>query len=166
MTFDATTPAGIRAMERLATERIGWLTSVTPDGQPQASAVWFLWEDGEVLVFSHRRAPRNGNIEDNPRVAFNLHTDPGGGDYLSMEGTARLDPDGTPVSSQNAPYLAKYASMIGTARFESEHPPSSEVPAYQAKYREMIEGYGWTPQWFDGEYPVVLKITPTRWRFG
>ena len=30
----------------------------------------------------------------------------------------------------------------------------------------MIEGYGWTPQWFDGEYPVVLKITPTRWRFG
>ena len=139
MTFDATTPAGIRAMERLATERIGWLTSVTPDGQPQASAVWFLWEDGEVLVYSHRRAPRNGNNEDNPRVAFNLHTDAGGGDYVSME---------------------------GTARFESEHPPSSEVPAYQAKYREMIEGYGWTPQWFDGEYPVVLKITPTRWRFG
>ena len=22
---------------------------------------------------------------------------------------------------------------------------------------------GWTPQWFDGEYPVVLRITPTRW---
>jgi PPOX class probable F420-dependent enzyme len=139
MTFDATTPAGIRALERLATEKIGWLTTVAPDGQPQASAIWFLWEDGEVLIYSHKRAPRNGNIEDNPKVAFNLHTDAGGGDYLSME---------------------------GTARFEPEHPVSSQVPAYQAKYGAWIEDYGWTPQWFDGEYPVVLRITPTRWRFG
>ena len=67
MTFDATTPAGIRALERLATEKIGWLTTVTPDGQPQASAIWFLWEDGELLIYSHKRAPRNGNIEDNPK---------------------------------------------------------------------------------------------------
>lgn len=139
MTFDATTPAGIRALERLATEKIGWLTTVTPDGQPQASAIWFLWEDGELLVYSHKRAPRNGNIEDNPRVAFNLHTDAGGGDYVSME---------------------------GVARFASEHPPSSAVPAYQAKYLTMIEAYGWTADWFDGEYPIVLRITPTRWRFG
>jgi PPOX class probable F420-dependent enzyme len=138
MTFDATTPAGIRALERLATEKIGWLTSVTPDGQPQASAIWFLWEGGEVLVYSHRRAPRNGNIADNPMVAFNLHTDAAGDDYVSME---------------------------GAARFEPEHPRASEVPAYQAKYLAMIEAYGWTPEWFDGEYPVVIRITPTRWRF-
>ncbi len=101
MTFDATTPAGIRALERLGTEKIGWLTTVTPDGQPQSSAIWFLWEDGEVLIYSHKRALRNGNIEDNPKVAFNLHTDAGGDDYVSMEGTARFAP---------------------------EHPPSSEVP--------------------------------------
>jgi PPOX class probable F420-dependent enzyme len=138
MTFDATTPAGIRAMERLATDKIGWLTTVTPDGQPQASAIWFLWEDGELLIYSHRRAPRNGNLEDNPLVAFNLHTDAGGGDYLSME---------------------------GIARFEPEHPPASQVPAYQAKYLSMIHGYDWTPEWFDGEYSVVIKVTPTRWRF-
>ena len=139
MTFDATTPAGIRAMERLATERIGWLTSVTPDGQPQASAVWFLWEDGEVLVYSHRRAPRNGNIEDNPRVAFNLHTDTGGGDYVSMEGTARMDPYGPPAS-QNAPYLAKHQAMI--------------------------DEYGWTAASFEADYPFVIRIMPTRWRVG
>jgi PPOX class probable F420-dependent enzyme len=139
MTFDETTPAGARAMERLATEKIGWLTSVTPDGQPQASAIWFLWEDGEVLVYSHKRAPRNGNIEGNPRVAFNLHTDAGGGDYVSME---------------------------GAARFQPEHPRSSEVPAYMAKYLSMIEANGWTPQYFDEEYPFVIRVTPTRWRLG
>lgn len=140
MTFDATTPAGIRALERLATEKIGWLTTVTPDGQPQASAIWFLWENDEVLIYSDKRAARNGNIQDNPKVAFNLHTDAGGGDYVSMEGTARFAP---------------------------EHPVASEVPAYQAKYRDMIvQSYGWTPQWFDGQYSVVIRITPTRWRLG
>jgi hypothetical protein len=28
----------------------------------------------------------------------------------------------------------------------------------------MIASYGWEPGWYDTEYPVVLKITPTRWR--
>lgn len=136
-TLDPLTSGGARALERLATEKIGWLTTVTPDGQPQASAIWFLWDDGELLIYSHKRAPRNGNIEDNPHIAFSLHTDAGGGDYVSMEGIARFAP---------------------------EQPPSSEVPAYMAKYMAMIGGYGWTTDWFDGEYPVVLRITPTRWR--
>ncbi|MEO6207995.1 MAG: pyridoxamine 5'-phosphate oxidase family protein [Candidatus Limnocylindrales bacterium] len=139
-TLDPTTPAGARALERLASEKIGWLTTVDPDGQPYASAIWFLWDAGEILVYSGKRAPRNGNLETNRRVAFNLHTDAGGGDYVSMEGTARIDPDGAPVSSQNAPYLAKYQSMI--------------------------EGYGWDNAYFDREYPVAIRITPTRWRVG
>lgn len=137
MTLDLDRPDGRRALERLATDRIGWLTTVAPDGQPQASAIWFLWDDGEILVYSHRRAPRNGNIEDNPRVAFNLHTDAGGGDYVSMEGIARLAP--------------------GTS-------PADRNPVYLAKYRDMIAGYEWTNEWFAGEYPVAIRIRPTRWR--
>ena len=139
-TLDLSTTDGSRALERLASEKIGWLTTVDPNGQPQASAIWFLWDAGEVLIYSGKRAPRNGNLADNRRVAFNLHTDAGGDDYLTMEGTARLDPGGTPVPSQNAPYLAKYASMIA--------------------------GYDLTPEYFDVEYPVVVRITPTRWRVG
>jgi PPOX class probable F420-dependent enzyme len=138
-TLDPSTPAGARALERLASEKIGWLTTVDPAGQPYASAIWFLWDDGDVIVYSGKRAMRNANIEDNPRVAFNLHTDAGGGDYLSMEGTARFDP-AIPPSSQNPPYLAKYQSMI--------------------------EGYGWDNAYFDREYPHPIRITPTRWRVG
>ena len=37
-----------------STEKIAWLTTVDPDGQPQASPIWFLWDDGEVLLFSDR----------------------------------------------------------------------------------------------------------------
>ncbi len=138
-TLDPTTELGRRALERLATEKIGWLTSVNPDGQPQASAIWFLWESGKVLVYSHRRAPRNGNLEDNPRVAFNLHTDVAGGDHVSMEGAARIDTVG---------------------------PRADQHPAYRAKYADMIAGYGWTPEWFAAEYPLAIRVTPTRWRLG
>lgn len=138
-TLDPANPPHARALERLATERIAWLTTVDPDGQPYNSAVWFLWDDGEVLVFSGKRAMRNANVADNPRVAFNLHTDAGGGDYVSMEGTARIVAD-EPPSSTNAAYLAKYAAML--------------------------EGYGWDPAYFDREYPVAIRITPTRWRTG
>ena len=138
-TLDPSTAAGGRALERLATEKIGWLVTVDPDGQPYASAVWFLWDDGELLVFSGKRAMRNGNLESNPRVAFHLHTDAGGGDVVTMEGTARFVPD---------------------------EPPSSANQAYTAKYRAMIEGYGWDGAYFDREYPVAIRIAPTRWRVG
>ena len=138
-TLDPSTAGGARALERLATEKIGWLTSVDPDGQPYSSAIWFLWEPatGEILVYSGKRAMRNANIADNPRVAFNLHTDAGGGDYVAMEGIARMAPE-APISSQNPPYLEKYQAWI--------------------------EGYGWDNAYFDREYPFAIRITPTRWR--
>lgn len=138
-TLDPATTNGARALERLTTERIGWLTTVDPDGQSHASPIWFLWEDGEVLIYSWDRAPRNGNIESNPRVSFNLNTDAEGDDVVTMAGTARVDAS-APPADQHAVYLAKYA--------------------------DMIAGYGWTPEWFAGKYAVPLRITPTRWRLG
>jgi hypothetical protein len=30
----------------------------------------------------------------------------------------------------------------------------------------MIEGYGWTPAYFEANYPFAIRITPTRWRLG
>ena len=35
MVFDAGTDADLHALERLRTEMIGWLTTVTPEGQPR-----------------------------------------------------------------------------------------------------------------------------------
>lgn len=135
--LDPTTKAGSRALVRLASDKIGWLTTVNPDGQPQSSPVWFLWGDGEVLVYSGKRAPRNENLVDRPLVSFNLNTNPGGGDVATMEGVARIDGAG---------------------------PPASANTAYLAKYGSMLDDYGWTPEYFAGEYPVVVRITPTRWR--
>ena len=70
---------------------IGWLTTVTPDGQPQTFPIWFLWADGEILVYSDRRAKRNANIRNNPRVALHLDDDGRGDDIVIVEGEARID---------------------------------------------------------------------------
>ena len=138
-TLDPATEAGAHALERLETELMGWLTTVNPDGQPQSSPIWFLWQRGEVLIYSHIRAPRNANIEADPLVSFNLDTASDGDDYVTMEGETRID---------------------------QTMPPSSANPAYLAKYRHLVERYGWTPEWLSENYPIPIVITPIRWRLG
>lgn len=138
-TLDPATEAGAEALERLAHEKIGWLTTVNPDGQPQSSAIWFVWRDGTIVVYSRVRAPRNANIEANPRVAFNLNTDAGGDNVVTMEGEARID---------------------------LRLPPPSADPDFQERYRTRIEAYGWTPEWHAEHYPIPIVIRPARWRLG
>ena len=67
-TIDPASEAGARTLERLEAELIGWLTTTNPDGQPQSSPIWFQWIGDEVLVYSGKRAPRNGNVADRPLV--------------------------------------------------------------------------------------------------
>ena len=137
--LDTTTKAGQDAARRLETELVIWLTTVSPAGQPQTSAVWFLWQDGEFLVYSLAVTPRIRNIEANPRVALNLNSDSTADDVVTIEGEARVDPA---------------ASL-----------PSS-VPAMIAKYRHLIEQYGWTVDRYAADYPTAIRIRPTRIRFG
>jgi len=135
--LDAATDDGARALRRLETDLIGWLTTVNPDGQPQASPIWFLWDGEELLIYSMTRAPRNGNIEDRPPVAFNLESGVDGEDVVTAEGEGRIVPD---------------------------EPPASANPRYLAKYKRLFDAYGWTPEWFSGRYSVPIRIRPRRWR--
>lgn len=126
-----------RAEQRLRDELIIWLTTVSPSGQPQTSAVWFLWDGAEFLVYSQPNTARTRNIEAQPRVSLNLDGDGQGGSVVTIEGMARID---------------------------LEAPPSTEVPDYSTKYRNKIAGGGWTPESFAADYPVPIRITPTRAR--
>lgn len=135
--LDPNATDGARALERLRTEDLAWMTSISPDGVPQTSLIWFLWRDGHVVVYSHIRAPRNANVEANPLVSFNLNSDDDS--YVTMEGEARID--------------------LGL-------PPSSAVPEFQAKYGKWLERYGWTAEWLAENYSIPIVITPTRWRLG
>ena len=110
MIFDPTTEHGARAQARLATEKVAWLTTVTAAGQPQSMPIWFLWSDGELLVYSDRRARRNANVAANPKVSVHL-ADRAGDDIVVIEGEALIDPD-QPAVPDNPAYLEKYGASI------------------------------------------------------
>jgi PPOX class probable F420-dependent enzyme len=135
--FDSGSEADAHARERLRTDMIGWLTTVTPEGQPQTFPIWFLWDDGEALIYSDRRAKRNANIRANPRVSLHLDDDGRGGDIVIVEGEARID-DTTPPVPEHAGYLAKYGEWI---------------VSYLTSAEEMATVYN-----------VPLRIRPTRGR--
>jgi PPOX class probable F420-dependent enzyme len=109
--FDTGSASDEHALERLRTDMIGWLTTVTPAGQPQTFPIWFLWEDGELLIYSDRRAKRNDNIRANPHVSLHLDDNGRGGDVVVIEGEARVD-DATPPVTEHPAYLAKYGDWI------------------------------------------------------
>jgi PPOX class probable F420-dependent enzyme len=111
MVFDSGSATDAHALDRLRTDMVGWLTTVTPEGQPQTFPIWFLWEDGEALIYSDRRAKRNANIAANPRVTLHLNDDGRGGDVVVVEGEARVD-GATPPVTEHAAYLAKYGDWI------------------------------------------------------
>ncbi len=134
---DPATEAGAQVIERLERELIAWLTTVSPAGQPQSSPIWFLWADGDILMYSRLGAPRTRNVAAQPRVSLNLNTDGDGDEVVTFEAEARIDPDA---------------------------PPASAVPGFIAKYRRLLDEYGWSAEKFSADYPTTIRIRPTRLR--
>lgn len=135
--LDPFDPQAAEALNRLQEERAGWLTTMAPDGTPQSSPVWFIWDDGEMYLYS-RRSPRVRNIRQNPRVSFNLDGNRLGGKVVVFEGTAIID-EQAPAVYENEEYLRKYGPV-------------------------MVER-DWAPEWFAENYPVYIRVQPTRFRY-
>lgn len=128
---------GSEVIDRLKGDRVGWLTTVSADGTPQTSPIWFLWRGDDILVYS-LESPRARNVESHPRVSLNLDGNGMGGDIVVIEGTAVID---------------------------AEHPQCVDDPDYLAKYKPVMDDYGWTPEWFAERYCVPILIKPTKFRY-
>jgi PPOX class probable F420-dependent enzyme len=135
--LDPEKPAHAAAAGRLRDELIIWLTTVTESGQPKPTPVWFLWDGQEFLIYSLKDGKKTDHIVANPRVSLHLDGNGRGGGIVIFEGTARADPDG---------------------------PRADAVPAFVAKYDEIIGSYGWTPSSFADDYPHLIRVSPTRTR--
>jgi len=123
--------------QELDNELVGWLTTVSPTGQPQSSVVWFLRVGDDLLIYSQAKVKKLDNIAGNPKVAFNLRGDPEGDRIATFEGTATIDRSPT---------------------------PAHEVPAYLAKYEGEIRRLGWTPPGFASDYPILVRLVIERIR--
>lgn len=137
MVLDPKDPEHAKAEERLRSDIIVWLTTITADGQPQSTPVWFLWEDGTFLIYSRPGMPKLDNIAANPKVALHLR--------------------GTEVGDE-------IATFDGTAELPTDQPPADQVPDYVAKYREQMKRYDWSPARFAELYSEPIRVTPTEAR--
>jgi PPOX class probable F420-dependent enzyme len=120
---------------RLAGDTIAWLTTVTPDGKPAPRPVWFVWDGTSIVIYSLNDAARLRYIEHNPQVTVHFNSN-GGGDI---------------------------AVISGRAERLADAPPPSRFPGLLDKYKPFIKRMGQTPQWYDDNYGVALRVTPERY---
>jgi len=125
------------AEARLRREKIAWLTTVRRDGQPQSSPVWFLYVDGEIVVYSKPTTQKVRNVRSNARVAVHLRDVDEGSDIVSIEGTAEID---------------------------ESYPAAAAIRAYVTKYRSMIADINMDPDSFAKSYSVPIRIRPSKIR--
>ena len=119
--------------ERVATEPIAWMTTVSADGVPSTAPVWFILEPDETItVFSRDPSVRIRNLDANDRVTLHLEGDGRGGAIVVLNGSAIVD---------------------RTA------PRADEHEAFITKYRGFLDRYGWTPAWFSQNYPTRIRMT-------
>lgn len=127
---DPDTTFGARVRERLANDRTIWLTTVGKDGTPQPNPVWFLHDDGEIIIYSIASANRLVHYRTRPRVSLNLDSNDGG-DVVVLTGDARDAPDEVPCDQSQA-YLAKYADQMveisgSTAKFAATYSQPTRI---------------------------------------
>ena len=132
-----TDPKRAHAEKRLDDDKIAWLTTVRRDGQPQSSPVWFLWRNGEIVLYSQPTTQKVRNVRANPRVAVHLRDVDDGADIVSIEGEATID---------------------------EGYPTAASIPAYVKKYDAMIADLRMDPASFAKSYSVPIRVRPTRMR--
>jgi len=68
------------------------LSTIGPDGRPQVSAVWFLYDDDAFRISLNTTRQKTKNLERNPAATLFI-LDPSGYRYLEVRGDARIEPD-------------------------------------------------------------------------
>ena len=122
---------------RLEDEVVIWMTTVDADGKPQTSVVWYWWDGSEFLIYSLDPTARLRNLATNPQVSLNLDGNGRGGDVVTIEAIATVDP---------------------------EAPSAADMDDYVRKYRHRMDR-GWGgPQGFADKYPTAIRVRPTRVR--
>jgi PPOX class probable F420-dependent enzyme len=128
---DPNTAFGERVRRRLREGRAIWFTTVGADGTPQPNPVWFVWDDGGILIYNRPDAKRLAHIRRDPHVSLHFDGDGRGGEVIVLTGRAGIVED-SPLPHENPNYLGKYRDHMtrvsGSAEgFSSGYPVAVRV---------------------------------------
>ena len=97
--------------------------------------MWFLWDGDTFLLYSQPGAQKVRNLAANPRVSLHLNDDGDGGDVVTFEGQATVEPD-TPRADRVDGYLGSTgrrsppsATRRGRSPAPTRRPSGSARPA-------------------------------------
>jgi PPOX class probable F420-dependent enzyme len=135
--LDTSTDYGKNVAERIEREGIAWLTTVSSKNVPQPNPVWFLWNDGEFLIFSEPKQAKLANIRRNSGASLNLDSI-GGGGVVVFTGSAEL--------------------------FDKASLPAGVLGRYVAKYAHGIASLGMTGESFLNQYSEGIRFSPEKVR--
>ncbi len=127
------TKFGRKAWKHIKNEYMVWLTTVGENGMPQPRPVWFVWDKGEILIFSQPGAYKVKHIARHKEVSLHFNSDPKGEQDVIV--------------------------LLGTARIDESSPQAHLIPAYVIKYRKGIKSLNSTLEEFGKEYAAAIRIT-------
>lgn len=125
------------AADRLVTEQNIWLTTTRADGLPLPNTVWFLWHNGEFLVFTTPDSVKMKNLRRNPLVSFNFNTS-------SLDGS-------------------DIAIFHAEANVNCAQQTDAEFQAYLSKYEAGLQALGISREVLLEAY-VLVRFKPTKFR--
>ncbi|AIR97105.1 pyridoxamine 5'-phosphate oxidase family protein [Streptomyces glaucescens] len=130
--------------EFLATERVCRVATVSADGSPHVSPLWFVWHGGSLWLYSLTRSRRWAGLRRDARLAVVVDA---GREYDELRG----------------------AELTGTAAFVGEVPrtgqPHAALEPVERLFARKYFGLGTLPH--DGRH-AWLRLTPdavTSWDF-
>nr|WP_090345903.1 TIGR03667 family PPOX class F420-dependent oxidoreductase [Mycolicibacterium malmesburyense]CRL78479.1 PPOX class F420-dependent protein [Mycolicibacterium malmesburyense] len=126
-------------IDRLSSDKHGWLTTVAKSGQPVPKLVWFYFDGADVLVYTEPNAAKVRHIRAHPRVSLNLDSDGNGSGIIVVGGPAIVDAEGAnPLQDER--YRAKYAEVAAGLGFSDEF-----LAAYNTRLRIGVDKVWTTP---------------------
>jgi PPOX class probable F420-dependent enzyme len=134
MMLDLSSEQGSRIDRRLREATVAWLSTVRPDGGPHLVPVWFLWDNETILIFSMPKNQKLRNLRQNNRVVLGIPSG-GGASNIVVEGQAELLGAGVATTT---------------------------LPAYAAKYGNLITGIGLDPASMARRYSQAIRVTPAK----
>ena len=136
--IDTSTAFGAAVRDRLQEQKLAWLTTVDSAGTPQPNPVWFIWDDGTIIVFSQPKQAKLANIRRNGRVALNL------------EATADEE---------------QVTIFTGQAEILDQADVSQDIyDRYAERYADGMQGIKMTRAEYEAAYTVPIRITPEKLR--
>ena len=91
--------------EKLAREKVYWISTASIGGKPHAAPVWGIWKNNSFYFETDPRSPKGQNLTRNPRIVFHVQD---GMDTVIVEGVAEREKNPRRLKVLNTEYVRKY----------------------------------------------------------